>query len=102
MKDQSRNRSLQTYKKARDRLVAEARRVDAPCSICGGPIDYTASRTSAAPSADHILELDAGGHLTGPMRVTHVGCNSRRGSLYRHRKGRAEESPWGWGSSRDW
>ena len=57
-----------------------------PCWICRHPIDY--SRKWPDPwsfTADHALELDAGGHPTDAanLRAAHARCNIIRGNLYR-------------------
>ena len=48
----------QAWTNLRARAVAAARKADAPCPVCGRPIDYTASgRTPWGPSGDHIISV---------------------------------------------
>ncbi len=75
-------RSTSAYQRARAACVANGRRLGLPCQLCGQPIRYDLPGThTRGPSADHIGELALGGHVLGQLRVTHLGCNSRRGSL---------------------
>lgn len=60
-----------------------------PCSICGGPIDYTARpRTRWSASVDHIVRLSDGGDPLDPrnLRAAHYGCNGSRGSRRRQQQ----------------
>ena len=68
---------------------------DAPCYLCGRPIDYTLSgRTPGGFSADHLEPIANGGVLLpgfAGLAPTHLRCNSKRGA------GRTiDTSAWGW------
>lgn len=59
------------------------------CWICKAAIDPSlmGTCTSLSPSIDHVIEQDAGGtHDDENLRAAHLGCNSRRGALYRNHK----------------
>lgn len=86
------------YRRIRRAVIARAELVNAPCSYCGGGIDYRFSRAFPrhrnAVVVDHIRELCIGGDLydVANLTVMHWGCNSgksnslRIGSRYK-RKG---------------
>jgi len=70
-----------TWKRRRQGLRAHAKANNLPCAECGLPIDWTAPpRTRWSFSADHEHEVQHGGDPNGPLRVTHYGCNSRKGN----------------------
>ena len=70
----------QAWTNLRARAVAAARKADAPCPVCGHPIDWTASgRTAWGPSGDHVISvaLDPSRALDpSNVRVTHRKCNT--------------------------
>jgi hypothetical protein len=72
-----------TWTKASRRLRVWAEAEDAPCWICGKPIDYTAPQSSRwSFTADHLDPIGKGGDLDPGMdglRPAHRRCNSRRG-----------------------
>ena len=71
------------WRRLRDVLLKQARFESAPCALCGGVISYELTgRDPMAPSIDHIVPRSAGGSLLDPAncRVSHYGCNSRRGA----------------------
>jgi 5-methylcytosine-specific restriction endonuclease McrA len=74
------HRWRQIAAKFRQRCAA----VDAPCWLCGQPIDYTAKpQTESAFEADHKLPVETHPHLafmTGNLRPSHSSCNRSRGS----------------------
>jgi hypothetical protein len=76
-------RSTQAWRKAAAAAVADARRKDFPCALCGRVILYDAPpRSRYAPSVDHAHSLAAGGERLDRLnlQVTHVGCNSKKGA----------------------
>jgi hypothetical protein len=88
-------RTLSPYKRARANLAAQG----LPCWICRNPIDYTLRWPNPwSFTADHALELDAGGDPNDPanLRPSHARCNIRRGNYYR--QGRDTRRP----PERDW
>lgn len=72
---------------------------DAPCALCGDPIDYTLKGNQpAAFTVDHKHPLWAGGHPTNPTnwQPAHRSCNSRRGAqeTNQRRHTRHHSEPW--------
>ena len=57
------------------RLRAESEQTDAPCCLCGEPIDYMLHRPHPMAFAAHHLTRDK----LGPMGPTHAVCNDRAG-----------------------
>jgi hypothetical protein len=76
------------YQQVRKRLIAQAQ----VCAICGKPLDPNAPpRSRWSTSVDHVLPLKFSRSLPDELRdsyrldpqhlrVTHLGCNSRRGA----------------------
>ena len=96
----SRFHQSQAWTNLRARAVAAARKADAPCPVCGHPIDWTASgRTAWGPSGDHIISvaLDPTRALDpSNIRVTHRKCNTspthrQVAGMDRARQGRPQE-----------
>jgi len=57
------------------------------CWLCGDLVDPTLpARHPRARSADHLVQLQHGGHPTrrANLRLAHVGCNAARGNRLRH------------------
>ena len=90
----------QAWTNLRAKAVAAARRADAPCGVCGKPIDYSASgRTPWGPSGHHIISvaLDPARALDPTnVRVTHRRCNTspthrQVAGMDRARQGRPQE-----------
>jgi hypothetical protein len=74
----------------RKAIRAEARRIDAPCGICGGPIDYTISgRWPMGCSVDHGLSVKDYPSLAlsgAALRVVHTKCNTARANKDRAKR----------------
>jgi len=76
-------RRTQAWRRAAAAAVADARRKNLPCALCGGVVFYDAPpRTKWAPSVDHTRALSRGGEALhrDNLSVTHVRCNSRKGA----------------------
>ena len=72
------------------------RQIDAPCALCGQPIDYTLSgRNRYGFTSDHIETIATGGAVLpgfDGLRPAHQKCNAARGDGTRARNIAA----WGW------
>lgn len=84
----------------RNRLVAEARRLDLPCGICGAPIDWSRNgRHPLGPSADHIIGVSVAPGLAlepGNIRIVHRRCNKvprSRDVIAQHRRQHGLDAP---------
>ncbi|WP_311777830.1 HNH endonuclease [Trueperella abortisuis] len=68
------------YRDLTKALKRKSQRTNAPCWICGQPIDYTADwRSRWSFTADHVIPIAKGGNPRGELRPAHRSCNSRRG-----------------------
>lgn len=68
------------YRDLTKALRRKSERTNAPCWICGQPIDYTADwRSRWSFTADHVVPIAQGGKWRGELRPAHRSCNSRRG-----------------------
>lgn len=86
------------YRLRQAALKRQSRAADAPCALCGAPIDY--SLPAGHPmsfTADHTKSLKSGGSLYGALRPAHHGCNARRGGDDRPVMIRRPESASFWG-----
>lgn len=73
-------RNDRAYTAKRDALKRQSKRTNAPCHLCGKPIDYALNYKHAMSfTADHIEAVGAGGSMTGALAPAHRACNSRRG-----------------------
>ena len=73
-------RNDHTYVKRRDALRRRAYKADAPCHLCGRPIDWDAHYLDPwAFTADHEDAVAAGGSMHGKLLPAHRRCNSSRG-----------------------
>lgn len=73
-------RNDRAYTRRRDALRKQARKSDAPCHLCGKPIQWDVPYTHPlAFTADHLTPIALGGSMTGPLKPAHRSCNSRRG-----------------------
>lgn len=72
------------WRKLRARLYERDRRADAPCWICGQPIDYRApARTPDAWEPDHFIPVSERPDLAfdpGNILPAHCSCNRSRGA----------------------
>ena len=67
---------------------------NAPCWICGKPINYAVSDGPDSWQPDHVLEVDSHQELgLDPTNIkpSHARCNARRGQAYKARKRAAQE-----------
>ena len=76
-------RSTQRWRRLRRKLYERDRRADAPCWICGLPIDYRA-RTGSPRSwePDHVRPVAQFPELAfdeANIRPSHCACNRARG-----------------------
>ena len=72
-------RELRSFRNAAEALKKKARKQGLPCWLCGREFDWSAHYLSPEGfTADHVVPLARGGHITGPLRPAHRGCNSRR------------------------
>lgn len=79
---EDKRRRLQSYVKARAALKAQTRKRGWPCWLCGQPFDWDLHPSHGmAFTADHVVPLARGGHITGPLKPAHRSCNSKRGDL---------------------
>ncbi|VEI13228.1 HNH endonuclease [Trueperella bialowiezensis] len=68
------------YRDLSKALYRKSKRTNAPCWICGQPIDYDAHwKSKWSFTADHITPIALGGKWRGELRPAHRSCNSRRG-----------------------
>ena len=77
--------STRAFQKARDRFFAEGLKDDAPCWLCGQPIDYTAQpgTTDDSHELDHYVPVSVDPSLQydpGNFRHAHRVCNILRGA----------------------
>ena len=77
--------STRAFQKARDRFFAEGQQDDAPCWLCGQPIDYTAQpgTTDDSHELDHYVPVSVDPSLQydpGNFRHAHRVCNILRGA----------------------
>lgn len=69
------------YRRRRDALRRHAKATNAPCHLCGHPIDYNLDYIHPMSfTADHLTPVAAGGSMTGPLAPAHRSCNSRKGA----------------------
>lgn len=72
------------YRKQRDTFKQQGEATDAPCWICGQPIDYTAPRGHPqAHTLDHLHPVSTHPQLhddPANWRHAHHACNSARGN----------------------
>lgn len=91
------------WRRVREAAYERDRSANAPCWICGKPIDYRApSGTPDAWEPDHYLPVcDYPEHQLdlANIRPSHASCNRARGSLDRAAKQRAQTLG---ERSRDW
>lgn len=72
------NRRWKAYAAA---FKLKSSRDNAECAWCHNPIDYTLHPSHKwAFTADHIHELQHGGHLLGELAPLHRYCNSIKGN----------------------
>lgn len=77
--------STRAFQKARDRFFAEGLKDDAPCWLCGQPIDYAAQpgTTDDSHELDHYVPVSVDPSLQydpGNFRHAHRVCNILRGA----------------------
>lgn len=77
--------STRAFRKARDRFFAEGLKDDAPCWLCGQPIDYAAQpgTTDDSHELDHYVPVSVDPSLQydpGNFRHAHRVCNILRGA----------------------
>lgn len=77
--------STRAFQKARDRFFAEGQQYDAPCWLCGQPIDYAAQpgTTDDSHELDHYVPVSVDPSLQydpGNFRHAHRVCNILRGA----------------------
>lgn len=77
--------STRAFQKARDRFFAEGLKEDAPCWLCGQPIDYAAQpgTTDDSHELDHYVPVSVDPSLQydpGNFRHAHRVCNILRGA----------------------
>mgnify|MGYP002546931531 CR=1 FL=1 len=77
-------RQTARWRALRARLYERDRAVDAPCWICGQPIDYRApAGTPDAWEPDHVAPVSSDpdkAYDPGNIRPAHSSCNRSRGS----------------------
>lgn len=77
-------RSTRRWRTLRDALYRRDRAANAPCWICGQPIDYRAKAgTPDAWEPDHVRPVDRFPELAydpGNIAPAHCSCNRSRGS----------------------
>lgn len=77
-------RGSRRWHELRARLFDRDRKANAPCWICGQPIDYrAASMTPDAWEPDHVQPVATHPDLAfdpGNIRPSHCSCNRSRGS----------------------
>ncbi len=77
-------RASTRWKRLRAILYRRDRKANAPCWICGQPIDYRApAGTPDAWEPDHVLPVASHPELAydpGNIRAAHSSCNRSRGS----------------------
>lgn len=72
--------------------MTTAEAIDAPCFLCGKPIDYAFTRANPrhamAATVHHIIGLAENGDPLDPgnLTIAHQGCNSRQGNRVRAQK----------------
>lgn len=70
-------------------VMAAAEASDAPCYLCGQPIDYLLTHAyphhRLAGTVHHLHGLHQGGHPSDPANLTvaHRGCNTRESNRLR-------------------
>ena len=76
-------RGTRRWQKLRANLLERDRRANAPCWICGQPIDYRAEpMTPDAWEPDHVLPVATHPELAfdpGNIKPSHCSCNRARG-----------------------
>lgn len=76
-------RQTERWKRLRAMLFDRDRRANAPCWICGQPIDYRApAMTPDAWEPDHVIAVADRPDLAydpGNIRPSHCSCNRSRG-----------------------
>ena len=76
-------RGTQRWRRLRKKLYRRDRMADAPCWICGEPIDYRARPGSGrAWEPDHVRPVNLYPELAydeGNIRPAHCACNRARG-----------------------
>lgn len=77
-------RQTRRWRELRSRLYERDRKANAPCWICGQPIDYRAEAgTPDAWEPDHVVPVASNPELAldpGNVRPSHCSCNRSRGS----------------------
>lgn len=77
----STKRSDYQYQVRKAALFRRSRAIDAPCRLCGKPIDWEAydenPNADYGPSANHVTAINKGGHMLGPLELMHRLCNSK-------------------------
>lgn len=72
-------RDLHAYRVARAALKRKTQRFNLPCWLCGQPFDWSLHPSHGdAWTADHVVPLAQGGHITGTLKPAHRRCNSKR------------------------
>lgn len=83
----NRGRTGRPWRRTRARMIQLWRQDDAPCWLCGQPIDWDLpAQHPMAATVDHLDPLSLGGAPldTTRMAPAHMGCNARRGNSTTH------------------
>lgn len=77
-------RTGRTYRALRAKFLGRMRAINAPCWLCGEPIDWDRKgRGTRAPELDHAYPASTHPHLVyepSNFRIAHARCNQRRGA----------------------
>lgn len=81
----SRRRETRAYTQARNRFFNQGKQENAPCWLCGQPIDYNAKPGTSPDShnLDHYYPVSTHPELQhdpANFRHAHMECNIRRGN----------------------
>lgn len=75
-----RGRETPAYQRQRRMAMAQWKKENAPCHLCGKPIDYDAHYLDPfAPTMDHLVPINRGGPaITKDIAPAHRRCNRDR------------------------
>jgi len=82
------------WRQVRRQCLERDMAAQAPCWICGRPIDYAVKDGPDSWQPDHVLEADAHPELVldpTNIRASHARCNNLRGKEYQARKKRMHD-----------